>query len=215
MAETTGLIEQYAQHLERKASGLVLRFTVVSGFVGALLGGFPLFHTSNGLVPHHLGYATLMLGAAAGAYLGWSTGERRAVEPRLQAQLALRQLQVEQTLMRGAVARPAALAPAAAPVPAPAVPAPVPVAAPAPPPAPVAPPAPAPAAVRPPAPAPAPVPVAPPPMVQVAPTPPPVAPAPAPAPVEEQEAEPMPPAAVAPAPVPPRLVQPPLSSTGA
>ena len=202
MPETTGLIEQYAQHLERKASGLVFRFTVVSGFVGALLGGFPLFHASNGLVPHHLGYATLLLGAAAGAYLGWSTGERRAIEPRLQAQLALRQLQVEQTLM-GRVAAP------------PAAPAPTPVEPPAP--TPVEPPAPTPAAVRTPAPVPAPGPLAPPPdppVVQVAPTPPPiveVAPAPAPTPAETE-----PPAPFASAPVQqPRLAQPPLSSTGA
>jgi outer membrane biosynthesis protein TonB len=223
MTETTGLIEQYAQHLERKASGLVLRFAVLGALVGAALGGFPLFQGSNAIVPHHLGYATLLLGAAAGAYLGWSLGERRAVEPRFQAQLALRQLQVEQTLMRGAVAQPAAPAPVSPPAPAPApvvaAPAP-PAAAPAPAPAPVlapepapvlAPtPAPMPAAVRLPPPAPVPVAAPPaPPVVQVAPTPPPVA-LPVAVPAEE---EPAPPAAVAPA--PPRLVEPPLSSTGA
>src|SRR6478672_5983520 len=108
MAETTGLIEQYAQYLERKASGVVLRLAVLGALVGAALGGFPLFQHANALVPHHLAYATLLLGAAAGAYLGWSLGERRAVDLRFQAQLALRQLQVEQALMRGAVARPAA-----------------------------------------------------------------------------------------------------------
>jgi hypothetical protein len=220
MAETTGLIEQYAQYLEHKAAGVVLGLSVLGAVVGAALGGFPLFQHSNALVPHHLGYATLLLGAAAGAYLGWSLGERRAIDLRFQAQLALRQLQVEQALMRGAFARPAA--PAAVPVPAPApVPAPV-VAAPAPPAAAPAPaPAPAsasaptsePAAVRPPVPAPAPVPLAAPPalpIVQVAPAPPPVAAPPADEPAEE---EPAPPAATAPA--PPRLVQPPLSSTGA
>jgi hypothetical protein len=209
MAETTGLIEQYAQHLERKASGLVFRFTAFGALVGAALGGFPLFQSaSTAVVPHHFGYATLLLGAAAGGYLGWSFGERRAIEPRFQAQIALRQLQVEQTLIRQVAARSAA---AAAPAPAP-----VPVAPPAPAAAPVAP---MPAAVRPPAPV-APPPVAPP-VVQVAPTPPPVvemapAPAPAPAPMPApapapEPAEELPPAALAP---PPRLVQPPLSSTG-
>lgn len=227
MAETTGLIEQYAQHLERKAAGLVLRFSLLGALVGAALGGFPLFRHSNSLVPQHLGFATLLLGAAAGAYLGWSSGERRAIDLRFQAQLALRQLQVEQALMRGAVARPVAPAPVPAPasVPAPApaaarvvaapvsaaappAPAPAPVASPAPIPAPA--PAPMPAAVRPPAPDP--VPVAPPPAppaVQVAPTPPAVA-VPVAAPAAEEPASP---AAVLPA--PPRLVQPPLSSTGA
>jgi outer membrane biosynthesis protein TonB len=209
MAETTGLIEQYAQYLEHKASGVVLRLSVLGAVVGAALGGFPLFQHSNALVPHHLAYATLLLGAAAGAYLGWSLGERRAVDLRFQAQLALRQLQVEQALMRGAFARPAAPAAVPAPAPAPVVAtpaAPAPVPAPTPAPAP----APAPAAVRPPAPAPVPVAAPPaPPVVQVAPAPPPVEP-PTEAPAEE---EPAPPAATAPA--PPRLVQPPLSSTGA
>jgi len=208
MAETTGLIEQYAQYLEHKASGVVLRLAVLGALVGAALGGFPLFQHANALVPHHLAYATLLLGAAAGAYLGWSLGERRAVDLRFQAQLALRQLQVEQALMRGALARPAAPAPVPAPAPAPA-PAPVraeapPIAAPAPAPAPT------PAAVRLPTPAPVQVEGPPaPPVVQVAPSPPPVVPS-VDAPAQE---EPAPPAAVAPA--PPRLVQPPLSSTGA
>lgn len=210
MAEQTGVIEQYAQHLERKASGLVLRFTAFGAFVGAALGGFPLFQSpSSALVPHHFGYATLLLGAAAGGYLGWSFGERRAVEPRFQAQLALRQLQVEQTLLRHVVAaRPAPARvgpPATASVPASA-------------------PADVPAAVRPPVPAPASArvastvapPVAPP-VVQVAPAPAAAvevapAPAPLPAPASPPVPEPAPPAALAP---PPRLVQPPLSSTGA
>ena len=225
MAETTGIIEQYAQHLERKASGLVLRFTAFGALVGAALGGFPLFQSaSSALVPHTFGYATLLLGAAAGGYLGWSFGERRAIEPRFQAQIALHQLQVEQTLMRQVAARPApvaASAPVAAPAPAAApaaVAAPSPVAAPAP--------------VAPPSPVSAPAPVAPPPappVVQAAPPPPPVvavapapplpptpAPLPVPAPVAAPEPapaeEPAPPAALGP---PPRLVQPPLSSTGA
>src|SRR3954468_20888357 len=215
MAETMGIIEQYAQHLERKASGLVLRFTAFGALVGAVLGGFPLFQSaSSALVPHHLGYATLLLGAAAGGYLGWSFGKRRAIEIRFQAQIALHQLQVEQTLMRQVAARPAPVAPPA-PV---AVPAPAPAPPPAPAPAPFPEPL-LPAAVRPPAPAAPPVvQVAPaPPAFAVAPAPEPLpAPPPAPAPVAAPEPapteEPAPAAALAP---PPRLVQPPLSSTGA
>lgn len=216
MAETTGIIELYAQHLERKASGVVLRFTAFGALAGAALGGFPLFQAaSSAVVPHTFGYATLLLGAAAGGYLGWSFGERRAIEPRFQAQIALHQLQVEQVLMRQVASRPVA------------APAPVAVPAPVPPPAAVAVAPPVPAAVRPPvlpapAPAPAPRPVAPPPtvppVVQVAPTPPPFvevapAPEPAPAPAPAPAEEPAPAAALAPP--PPRLVQPPLSSTGA
>src|SRR3954447_2755954 len=132
----TGIIEQYAAHLERKASAGIVRFTILFAVVGAVLGGFPLFSHSSGLVPHSFGMATLLLGAIAGAYLGYRSGERHAIEPRFQAQLALRQLQVEQSLMQG-VSAPAAPAPVAtAPVaPAPVAPAPV-----APAPAPVAPP---------------------------------------------------------------------------
>src|SRR3954447_11288490 len=116
MAETPGLIEQYAQHLERKASALVVRFTVSICFVGAALGAFPLVRASNSVVPSHLGFATLLLGAIAGAYVGYTMGERRAVEPRLQAQLALRQLRVEERLFTRVGQAPAPV-PGAAPVP--------------------------------------------------------------------------------------------------
>src|SRR3954462_7145397 len=100
MAETTGIIEQYAAHLEAKASRVVLRMTASFGLLGALLGGFPLLYTKYAIVPSHMGYATLLLGAGAGAYLGYTFGDRRADEHRMQAKLALHQLQVEQTLMR-------------------------------------------------------------------------------------------------------------------
>jgi len=195
-----GIIQQYAAHLERKASGLVMRWTLGLGFVGAVLGSFPLAHISHGLVPSHLGYATLLLGAIAGAYLGYTTGERKAIEPRMQAQLALHQLQVEQSLIRTV----------GVPVPAQAVaPQPVPVAPPVA--APVAPPvAPPVATVQVQVPAPAPLP----PQIRVAApapvAPPVVAPDPAFAPVAPQQVAPVP-AEPAPAPVAdlPRLVEPP------
>jgi len=100
MAETGHIFEQWAKHLETKASGIVMASMVAGGIVGAVLGGVPLLHLSNGVVPHHLGYATVLIGAAAGAYLGWSFGERRAVGLRLQAEVARRQFQVEQSLIR-------------------------------------------------------------------------------------------------------------------
>jgi hypothetical protein len=192
MGETNGIIEQYAAHLEAKATRVVLRFTIFFALTGALLGGFPLLysHSAYALVPSHLGYATLMLGAAAGAYLGYTFGDRRAEEHRMQAKLALHQLAVEQSLIRQVAVQQQQPVPQPAPVPV-QVQQPAPVAAPAP--APVA----------------APVPVAPPPVVPVAPVP--VAPAPvAPAPVA--------PAPVAPAPVaaPPLMVPaPPLLSPAA
>ena len=202
-----GIIQQYAAHLERKASGLVMRWTLGLGFVGAVLGSFPLAHISHGLVPSHLGYATLLLGAIAGAYLGYTTGERKAIEPRMQAQLALHQLQVEQSLIRtvGLPVPTQAVAPQPVPV-APPVAAPV---------APTVAPPVAPPTVQVPAPAPLP------PQIRVA-APAPVAPpvvAPdrafAPAPLAPQQAAPQQvapvPAEPAPAPVAdlPRLVEPP------
>jgi len=207
MAETGHIFEQWAKHLESKASGLVVASMVAGGLVGAGLGGVPLLHISNGVVPHHLGYATLLIGAAAGAYLGWSFGERRATGLRLQAEVARRQFQVEQSLIRRmmqlAPTPPAHQAPAPAPVPAPA-PAPVPVVS-----APVAPPPPAPAPVPPPlAPAPAPVPVTP-----LLTTPAPAAPAvpPVVSPIPAPLPDPPPAAAYAPQPV----AQPPLTGTDA
>jgi hypothetical protein len=189
-----GIIQQYAAHLERKASGLLMRWTLGLGFVGGLLGAFPFLHISHGVVSGDLGLGTMLLGAIAGAYLGYSTGQKKAVEPRMQAQLALHQLQVEQSLIGRVAAAPVPVpAPvvAAPPVTPPAAVAPAPVA-----PAP-APPASAPAFVQAPAPAPlapAPAPVAPAPAA-------PAAPAPAPVPITLAPA--------APAAVVPRLVEPP------
>src|SRR3954453_8242966 len=109
MAETSGIIEQYAAHLEAKANRVVLRMTACFGFVGAVLGGFPLLYAKYAIVPSHMGYATLLLGAGAGAYLGYTFGDRRGDEHRMQAKLALHQLQVEQSLMRQIAGAPAAV----------------------------------------------------------------------------------------------------------
>ena len=220
MAETNGIIEQYAAHLEAKATRVVLRFTIFFALVGGILGGFPLLykHSAYALVPSHLGYATLLLGAAAGAYLGYTFGDRRAEDHRMGAKLALHQLAVEQSLIRQVAAQ---QQPSPQPVPAPVqVQQPAPVAVPvavAPAPVAPAPAAPAPVAPAPVAPAPvAPAPVAAPPLM--APAPPLLSPpAPiAPAPVEVPA--PIAPPPVTPAASMPRLVEPqqapPLSSAG-
>lgn len=186
MTETGHIFEQWAKHLEAKASGLVMASMVGGGLIGAALGGVPLLRLSNAVVPHHLGYATLLIGAAAGAYLGWSFGRRRGTGLRLQAEVARRQFQVEQSLIR----RMMQLAPAPPVQQAPVQQVPV-----APPPPPVAAPAPPPVAAPPPPPPPAPAPV-PPPMV------------PAPAPVTPLLTTPSPtapavPPVVSPIPAPP------------
>jgi hypothetical protein len=215
------IVEQYAQHLFRKATSLVMYFAVGGGLVGAVLGAVP------GLLAHSLiaggtNKLAILLGAIAGGFAGRSMGERRAVGIRLQGQLALHQSQggasAQQVLQTPVFAQPVApVVPQPVPQPVAQPVAPQPLA-----PQPVAPPAPAPVA----APAPAPVfapPLAPAPPV-AAPAPPPVmAPAPPvmalpPAPEQMQQplAAPAPPAAVlrpAPvaAPAPPAL--PPLSAS--
>jgi hypothetical protein len=117
------IVERYADHLQRKASGRVTVFTIFFALVGSILGSVPLISLKYGLIPHHLGYATLLVGAAAGGYLGYTMGARRAEGLRLQAQLMLHQLQLGQSLVQ--VAAPVASVPLSyvpvAPAPAPAL----------------------------------------------------------------------------------------------
>jgi hypothetical protein len=119
------IVEQYAEHLAGKAASSVLSFGLVGAAGGAALGAVP-GHLSHSLLAHGVNYFAVLLGALAGGIAGRSLGDKRAVGLRLQGQLALRQLQVEQLLLQ----RAPAVAPVAPPVSAPA-PAPVPVPAPA------------------------------------------------------------------------------------
>lgn len=233
-----GIVEQYAEHLTRKAASAVATMSVFGVLVGAAVGGVP-GHLSHSLISPGVNYLAIVLGAIAGGFVGRSQGEKRAVGLRLQAGFVLHQ---------GGIA-PRAVAPAAAPAPAPVAAAPAP---PAPTPVAVAPLAPAPVVQAPVVQAPvveapliqapviqvpvfespvfeAPAPVAPASVapVAVAPVAPlPVAPAPQPlmsmpvaqpplvapvepAPLPEPEPEPeLEPAAAAPAPIVPRLVEP-------
>jgi hypothetical protein len=145
-----GIVEQYAGHLLKRASSVIVSFVVVGVIAGAALGSAPGF-LAHSLIPAGTKYFAALLGAVAGGFLGRALGERRALGLRLQAQMALRQLQLESrfvTASAAPAALPAAPAPVSPTVTAPAVPAPATVAAPVPP------------AVR--APAPAPAPAAPP-----------------------------------------------------
>lgn len=191
-----GIVQQYAEHLLLKASSVVRTWTVVGALGGLALGGVAGFF-SHSVIAHSAGYLAVILGGLAGGFAGRGFGENRAVGLRFQAQMALRQLQIESRLL-------SSLRHAAAPVAATPAPEPVPVVA-----------------------APAPVVSAPAPIVMAAPAAPPplVAPAPAPEPAPLVLA-PEPPAPPAPAvpltapPAPPRLVEPPppvtppLSSAG-
>ncbi len=224
-----GIIEQYADHLYRKAAARVTAYTIVGALIGALAGAVAggLIHvTSQPLIPSHLGYATLLVGAAAIGFGSNRLGVQRAFLLRLQAQMALHQLQVERTIMRPAAAVAAVAAAAVPRLEAPAPPAPplaqpvAPVVAPPVAPQPVAPQPVAPPAFAPPVFAPppfAPPPFAPPPVAPPAFAPPPVVAmpsppltVPAPLSVAPSAPEPVPPAAAAPvSSQSPRLVEPP------
>ena len=187
-----GIVEQYAGHLLKRASSVVVSFTVVGVIAGAALGSAPGL-LSHSLIPAGTKYFAVLLGAVAGGFLARSIGDRRALGLRLQAQMALRQLQLESRFVAAPAApaaRPADPAPVSPALTAPAAPAPTQI-----PPAVRAPVPAAPATAAPSTPAPAPARSAP-----AAPAPP-ASPLPVPSPVRAE-------APVATAPAGPRLVQP-------
>ena len=181
MSSNPAVIERYAAGLHKKADSRVTRFTLIGLLVGGILGATPvaapIVSHVHSWVPHRFAYAAVVFGPAAGGYLGFLIGQSRAVALRLQASLALHQIELGRILHRVEAMRLPLPAAASLPTPAPA-PAPAPA-----PPVAAAPPVPAPVASFPaPVPAPVPVPVladpppAPAPLVSV-----PAQPAPAPA----------------------------------
>ena len=189
MSSDPAVIERYAAGLHQKAESRVLRFTLLGLLVGGGLGATPtiapLVSNVHSWVPHRFAYAAIVFGLAAGGYLGFLIGQSRAVALRLQASMAVHQVELGRMLHRVEALR--LPLPAAASLPTPAQ---------APAPAPIAPPAPAPVASLP----------APPP---VAPPPPPVAPVPPPMALPPVAPAPMP-AAIQPAPVPQLTAVPPV-----
>ena len=181
------VVEQYADFLYRKAAARVTGYALAGTGLGLLLGAIAsgkIHLTSQPLIPAHLGYATMLIGAAALGAFGYRLGGRSSYGIRLQAQITLHQLQLGRAI---APAPPVQQAPPVSP----------PVSAPAPAPvAPVAAPVPAPVAA---APVPQPAPVQAPLLVQ--------APAPAPAPAPAVAAAPAPLAPVPLSPIPPRQVE--------
>jgi hypothetical protein len=120
-----GIIEAFAERLYDKAAGFVRGSVVVGAALGAGFGAVPL--TSLGAswpVPSTFGFATMLVGAVAGAVLGYGIGDARAFSYKLQAQSALCQLQIERNTAAAAAARQQSaqipVAPAVAPQPPPA-----------------------------------------------------------------------------------------------
>jgi hypothetical protein len=99
----SSIVERYADHLQRKAASRITRWTIGCALLGSILGSAPLVAPNRVLVPHYLGYALLLVGAAAGAYLGYTMGLRRAEGLALQAQVTLYQLQVGGTIAQSVV----------------------------------------------------------------------------------------------------------------
>jgi hypothetical protein len=93
----SSIVERYADHLQRKAASRITRWTIGCALLGSMLGSAPLVAPDRVLVPQYLGYALLLVGAAAGGYLGYTVGVRRAEGLALQAQVTLYQLQVAGT----------------------------------------------------------------------------------------------------------------------
>ena len=133
-------IERHALALHQKAGSRVARFTVFGVLIGTALGASaiiaPMVSSVHSLLPHRYAYAAVVMGAAAGAYLGYLMGQSRAVALRLQANVAVHQVEIGRALHRIEAMRlplPAAASlPTPAPAPAPAAVAPPPLPAPAP-----------------------------------------------------------------------------------
>jgi hypothetical protein len=100
------IIEAFAERLYDKAAAFVRGSVVVGAALGAAFGAVPL--TSLGAswpVPSSFGFATMLIGAIAGAVLGFGLGDARAFSYKLQAQTALCQLQIERNTAAAAAAR--------------------------------------------------------------------------------------------------------------
>jgi hypothetical protein len=172
------IVRQYADHLLAKAGSVVRNWTVGGVVFGAVLGVIPALLEHNFIAHGAAGKFAVVLGAIAGGIAGRTLGEKRALDLRFQAQMSLRQLEVEHRLVARGPARGAPAAVAPPPVSAPVAPAPI-----------VAPPSQvAPVVVAPPSVAPAPV--APPPLVASVPVVAPVQALPEPVPVAPPEPAP-------------------------
>ena len=124
MSSDPAVIERYAAGLEQKAGSRVTRFTGLGLVIGAAVGSTPLIaplvsHVHS-WVPHRFAYAAMVMGLAAGGYLGYLIGQSRAVALRLQASMAMHQVEMGRLLYRVEAMRLPLPAAASLPTPAPA-----------------------------------------------------------------------------------------------
>ncbi len=123
MASDPTVIERHALALHQKAGSRVARFTVFGVLIGTALGASaiiaPMVSSVHSLLPHRYAYAAVVMGAAAGAYLGYLMGQSRAVALRLQANVAVHQVEIGRALHRIEAMRLPLPAAASLPTPAP------------------------------------------------------------------------------------------------
>lgn len=83
------IIQQFADRLYKKANSIVANFTVIGILFGLGIGfGFDK--------AYGLGNVGLVAGVVLGAVIGYAMGQERAFALKLQAQVALCQVQIEQ-----------------------------------------------------------------------------------------------------------------------
>ena len=112
------VIESFAERLYHKAAAFVAGSIVAGAAVGAAFGAVPL--TSLGAswpIPSSFGFATMLIGAVAGAVVGYQVGDARSFSYKLQAQSALCQLQIERNTSAAAAMVAAHQVPVSAPAP--------------------------------------------------------------------------------------------------
>jgi hypothetical protein len=104
MSPDPSVIERYAAGLQQKAGSRVTRLTLLGFLVGAGVGVTPvvapLVSSVHSLVPHRYAYAAAIIATFGGGYLGFVIGQSRAVALRLQASMALHQIELGRMLHR-------------------------------------------------------------------------------------------------------------------
>ena len=104
MSSDPSVIERYAAGLQQKAGSRVTRLTLLGFLIGATVGATPvvapLVSSVHSLVPHRYAYAAAIIATFGGGYLGFVIGQSRAVALRLQASMALHQIELGRMLYR-------------------------------------------------------------------------------------------------------------------
>ena len=85
------IIQEYATSLEKQAKSIVPAYF----FIGIFLGLF-LFDTISLFMTNTIDFLISAIGVLIGGVLGYGTGKYRALELRIQAQMTLCQMKIEQ-----------------------------------------------------------------------------------------------------------------------